>query len=261
LLGGMAKEQGNLIPASGEDSTNVVATIITDWYSPVYLFEIPVGTKLRVTQDSWGMGSSNRSEWAFAFGQALTRERVDALHDPYGQLLMAADENNSGHCRFSIADGPGFRYPLARGVLPGLSPAIVREEDGTLIFGALGEDGFIEQKTHNYFLTHEPVTYPGKDDPHTYAPVALWPKSATMATLIKYNESRASLAVVGGEVLFRLSGASVGDPVRVCKAARGISYALAADSDGTLRVFSSKGLPVAWSRNAGRTWEAVDSAV
>jgi hypothetical protein len=260
LLGGTAEsEQGDMQPASGESSTDLTATIISDWYSPVYLFEIPEGTKFEASQDSWGSGSTTRSEYQWAFGEALTRERVDAMYDPYGQLLIAADEYNSGNCFFAIGDGPEYRYPIARGVLPGLSPAVVREEDGTLIFAALDDEGFREYATHNYFLTREPMLYADPQEPTTRKQIALWPKSATMATLIKYNESRASLAVVGGEVLFRLSGASLGDQVRVCKAVRGLSYGIAADNDGTLRVFSSKGLPVAKSGNAGRTWEAVNA--
>src|SRR5690606_34314248 len=50
--------QSNMIPASGESSTNLTATIITDWYSPGYLFPggIPTGSKVTITADEWGLG-------------------------------------------------------------------------------------------------------------------------------------------------------------------------------------------------------------
>lgn len=80
--------QSNMIPAAGQSATNLTATIVTDWYSPGYLFPagIPAGSKVDITFDSWGFGPSS-VEYGWAFGPAGTV--LDTLHHPQtGQTFL-----------------------------------------------------------------------------------------------------------------------------------------------------------------------------
>ncbi len=86
LLGGLL--QSNMIPASGQSSTNFTATIITDWYSPGYLFPggIPAGSKVKIKTDVWDLGpASVEYSWAFGSGGTI----LDTLIAPEtGQTFL-----------------------------------------------------------------------------------------------------------------------------------------------------------------------------
>lgn len=82
LLGGTAlSEQGDLQPASGESSTDLTATIIADWVSPIYLFPsgIPGGTIVEISNDTWSFGAPKNAEYQWAF---LESGSGDAIRDP-----------------------------------------------------------------------------------------------------------------------------------------------------------------------------------
>lgn len=61
-------EQGNMIPG-GDDvpaygGEGIVSAV---YHSPVYVMDIPVGTKLHVISDNWGLGVQVRPEWQWSF--------------------------------------------------------------------------------------------------------------------------------------------------------------------------------------------------
>ena len=80
--------QSNMIPASGQGSTNLTATIVTDWYSPGYQFPtgIPPGSKVKTKLDTWGFGpASVEYSWAFGPGGQV----LDTFFHPHtGQTFL-----------------------------------------------------------------------------------------------------------------------------------------------------------------------------
>lgn len=131
-------EFGITIPGGGGDYVDQELNINVDWQSTIYNMKVPVGTKLKVVFDSWGLGVQSRPEYGFRFGGvagglSLWMDRVGAVRGaiPLGQRVFATHAYN----------GPASRRYLAH-IDKADSPVIWKDRTNRLWITALKEDSY-----------------------------------------------------------------------------------------------------------------------
>lgn len=257
-LGGTEfSEFGTLIPGGGSGYTDVTAYIDAEWQSPVYRMTVPVGAKLDVVMDAWGLGASTRPEWQFRFQEGALR-LVDTAPGYFGEIVAARPL--SGVTGRQTMQG-GHSWPFhkslsAHGFIRGASePSLVMEPDGREILGVLQSDGYWEYESLNTQRSWKKVKYPvaGQIEKKEQA---IFDASVQMPQLIKTENGRLALARRGSFLVVRFVGEEgVGATKRVGPAAGDKSYSLTVDDQGLYVICDDSGLPVYESAD-GLNWNA-----
>lgn len=81
---------GDDVPAYGSDGGIVSAA----YYSPIYIMDVPVGTKLHVVSDTWGLGVQTRPEWQWSF--LLGGSAVSSFFDQSTGMTWQAFTQSTG---------------------------------------------------------------------------------------------------------------------------------------------------------------------
>jgi hypothetical protein len=257
-LGGTEfSEFGILIPGGGSSYTDIVATIIEEWQSPVYRMNVPVGAKLKVIQDHWGMGASTRPEWQFRFREGV-RRMLDTAAGFFGEIV-AARPLGGQPSRTAIQGGhswPFHRTLNEHGFVRGASePSLVLMPDGREILGVLQDDGYFEYESFDTQRTWRKVGYPVPDEVRQTVPAPIFEASVQMPQLVRIENIRLALARRGSALVTRrLSDEGVGDLKRVAANAGEGYYSLSVAEDGTVYICDETGLPRWQSDDAGLLW-------
>lgn len=215
--GGTAQsEQGDLRPASGQDSTNGIATIITDWYSPIYVFKspgrpFPPRAKVKITKDTWGFGPAS-VEYGWAFDEAAATP-VGTIMDGLGSLVVGCSGAGFGrqgsgsvHTARSWPLGD-FKHldPLAP--VKGDYPTFHELGDGRLVQSVLGVEGVIEYQSQTSGLNWERVRYTSPESA-TPQPANVFSAGVDMPTSLKIDDdTRLHIAVKDGKLMWNIVNA------------------------------------------------------
>lgn len=259
LQGGTVfSEQGIAIPGSGNESTNLTATILFDYFSPIYLFGspgrmLPPGYKVRISRDTWGIGTAN-STYGFAFEDGALG--LDTKIDAYDALLTARVGVGESILTSRAWPGGDYRVLLPTAPVSGSDPFLTELSDGRLLLAVKVAEGYVEMQSHNSGWTWERLKYPDSDGGLTPKARAVWPPETQMPLSLKLDDqTRLSIAVDGAQLLSRVvSEHGLSESVVVGAASSAGAYSLEEAPDGRLLIidetgrplFSSNGLPLAW---------------
>lgn len=258
LLGGtLESQQGDLQPAEGFESTDQTATIVADWYSPVYVFRIPVGTTVKTRRDGWGFGSAV-STYAYAFEGGAPSHLIDTRFDGIGAQMCARGRRENGVVQ-SGRSWPQHRVLESEGWVRGSNPTIIELPDGRQIMAVLDETGYREFVSLDSGFTWQPMLYPDSQKGYGKVEKVLWEGGVQMPTMIEYEDVRLTIAVVGNELRSRSVGKEGPvDVVTVGQAKDAESYSLSSDSKGNIFITDTSGLPVFRSPGLPPRWQKME---
>jgi hypothetical protein len=261
LQGGTAaSEQGLLLPTEGQESTNAVATIVADWYSPIYVnHRLPKGTKVTITNDTWGFGPKT-VEYAWAFEEG-SDERVDTTISGMGALLSA---RGVGEYTQAGQAWRGYQIYHGGGYVPGVSPSLMEDDDGLLILAVYDEEkGYIEYQSR-FSGRHrwERIKYVNPETAEIEEQV-IFEAGVTMPKTVRLKDgTRLALAIQGERlVVRRIERNIIQAVIDVMEADSDESYSMEEDETGKVLIVDGSGLPAAESLNGGRRWAAVAEVV
>lgn len=124
-----ASETGNMVPGGGtEPAYNGEGIISAFWESPVYKMSVPVGAKLHVITDNWGLGVQVRPEWQWRFGGGVSGY-IDSTFDDFGFLYSVNESESPGNlaCLLSL---PRHEVREQESIVEGATPSIAVERTG-----------------------------------------------------------------------------------------------------------------------------------
>lgn len=263
LQGGTAlSEQGIAIPGSGNESTDATATIIFDYFSPIYLFkapgrQLPVGYKVKISRDTWGIGTAN-STYQFAFEEGVPAS-LGSTFDPYGALLTARGAYDGERVFTGRAwRGNDYQFLDAGGALKGTSPTLHRLRDGRELMTLQTLEGVVEFLSINSEWNWKRMQYPNAEAGFGTKPDLIFGPDATMPlSLLLDNGARLHIAVEGTSLFSRLvDGGGPSEKVFVGAAGDG-AFSLERDATGAAFIIGSDGLPKWKSRSIPPRWEPI----
>lgn len=73
---------GDTVPTYGSAFGGIIDAF---WQSPVYKMSVPIGSKLNVINDRWGLGVQTRPDWQWRFGDGSDFQ-IDSTFDSFGFL-------------------------------------------------------------------------------------------------------------------------------------------------------------------------------
>jgi hypothetical protein len=257
---GPTSEFGTLVPGAGGGSTDREVIVEAWWESSVYKLTVPVGAKLKVVRDAWGLGASTRPEWQFRFLEGA--RLVDGAFGPFGELVAARPLAGDG----GLQGGHGFaEYGFfdGRGWIAGASdPSLVMLPDGREILGVLQNDGYWEYESRNTQRQWTKVRYPG-EEPGTTQTLPLFDGEIIMPQLIRLeNGTRLAIGISDGRIVVRRSSdGGVGDLIDVGDAGNEESVALDKDASGAVYIVGGSGTALYQSSNGGARFEPMAQLV
>jgi hypothetical protein len=257
--GTFESQHGLLDPASGQENTNAVATIVADWYSPIYVnHRMPKGTKVTITNDTWGFGpASVEYGWAFLEG---SEDRVDATVNKMGALLSARPVGDYTQTGQAWRD---YKHYQGGGYVPGVSPSLMEDDDGLLVLAVYDEDeGYIEYQSRDSGRRWARLKY---IDPETAqrSEQPVFGTGVTMPKTVRLKDgTRVAMTVdVGRVVVRRIARGNLLDVIDVMEADDDESYSIEEEDTGKVLIVDSSGLPTAESFNGGQRWSVVVTGV
>ncbi len=261
LQGGTAlSEQGDLQPASGQDSTDLTATIITDWYSPIYLLkepgrQLPTGYRFTKSRDTGGVGNL-QSTYQFAFEDG-TPASLGSLIDPLGSLITARGAYDGERIFTGRAWGGKFENIEAGAAIKGTAPTLHRLRDGRLILAIQTVEGVVEMVSRGGVMGRfERLGYPTPSGALVPSPV--FGKDATMpVSLLLPNQDRLHLAVEGASLYSRVVDKTGVTALVYVGAAGDGAYSLEREPAGALVIIGSDGKPKWRSKGIPLRWVLV----
>ena len=239
--GEFSEDNAYFAPGGGSDYSDATATITGFWESTIYRSQIPVGSKLDVVYDHWGLGVSARPEWQFSFGESALG-KIDSTIDAYNQLYLAAPtwELNNG-IAFSRSWQP-YQYRNEYSTLNGDSPSIGVGDDGRVMMIKRDDTGVFLYKSLDAMQTWE------KDESAHLAQGVDMPQVLIL-------KGGATLAVVKTGATWRYTHIG-SDGVYTDGTFKGEGDLVTASEsdDGTLYAINEKGTVIATSTDGGKTF-------
>lgn len=252
-------EFGILVPGGGSDYTDVEATIIAEWQSPVYRMNVPTGTKLHIVTDHWGLGSSSRPEWQFRFKDGF-RRMLDTATGFFGELVSVRGQNGNAN-RDDVEGGhswPAYNELTGRGTILGAhEPSLVLLPDGRDITAVLQDDGYWEYESYDSQRTWQKVGYPVSGEVAKKTPEKIFDASVQMPQMIQLDTIRLAVARRGSTLVSRRISDEGFDVITpVSDSAGDGTYSLNAMDDGKVQICDDSGKPVFQSLDSGLSWGA-----
>lgn len=258
-----ASEFGTMIPGGGSGTTTGIAQIDAFWQSPIYTIRAPVGSRLDVVMDSWGLGISTRPEYQWRFNKGTVG--FAATLDRQGAIRMVSERPGTldlSHTYDSVRRA--FRRAEIRDAS---APKIHRAPTGRIYVLALkGNAWMLWYSDYGGFDIH-PVTYDyqnqwDEDSLTAGAQVALWSDSFTDVDITaRHSRGYVSCAKRGGRIYVRSSADGIvpGPMKDVCPASDFPCRILSgATSDGRERLELVDGNEIHYeSHDGGTEWAAV----
>lgn len=256
-------EQGDMQPASDSGSAYGEISIIADWLSPIYYFNvhgarsIPVGAKVRISHDSFDFAPGS-VEYSFAFLDGGLSP-VSTTFDPFGALVSAIPSAQT------VNVGRAWRPDIYRdrakgGIVEGQSPTIHVLPNGVQILAIQQNAGVVEMQSLDAGWTSERVKYNLPSGADLTAAQVVFEGDVTMPTSILLPDtSRLHLAVEGDEVIVRIVDKfGVGDKSIVGPAKTGVLYSIERSPSGETLVIGTGGVPVYRSKSVPFAWEVLE---
>jgi hypothetical protein len=270
LQGGTAlSEQGNMIPGGGADTTDMTATIIADWESPIYLFKspgqtLPPRSKVKITKDQWNLGPAS-VEYGWAFDEA-TPAPVGTLFDGLGSLVVGCSGEGigrEGSGRVHVARSwplDDYKY-LDRGApVKGDYPTFHETKDGRLILSMLGVEGVVEYQSWTSGLSWERVKY---IVPDSVAPKEgpIFSPGVDMPSSLKIDdETRLHIAMRASNLVWSLVDANGPSPEQLVGVIEDADLAIPsieATPDGGYLIIGGAGVPVYTANSTPPKWNKI----
>lgn len=255
-------EQGDLQPASGNESTGKTATITADYLSDIYYLNvfgarpIPKGAKVRISRDEWKLGATNSFAYQFAILEGAAAS-IDANYDRMGALLVARPGQNETAI-FSRAWSPNnYDFKENGGRVPGSVVGVCELKTGRILLVVEDAQGVKEYTTRGGCDEFERVKYPGPTTGSVPIEALIWSPKVEMASFVRLEdqETTVHLAVDGEDMFSReVTRGGISAKTRVGKAPDGVRPAITVTKTGVLLVvgddaqtlFQSKRLPCQW---------------
>lgn len=232
-------EFGILVPGGGE---SVINTVEADWMSPIYKMRVPVGTKLNVITDNWGLGVNTRPEWQFRFGEPAEGQVASAVDD-YNQLYTVAEY-------FSVASD---KLANARSWHPYHIPRLISNDDGKDPSIDIDKSGRVMRVSA---VGSQTKVSQSVDAMRTWQDLNIQvPQGGTMPQVLTTND--------GGYLAITKQGGGVFKYLRVNAGGlqfigtfkgEGDTVTLAESNNGIIYVVNDKGVKIAASIDSGRTF-------